>query len=520
MLFSSGTFIFLFLPISLIGYQLLSYLGRRALLVWLVATSLFFYGFWNPRYLILLGASILLNFLFSVAVGREASSDAARGRWLFAAITANLLLLGWFKYLFPLLGFFHYYGLLSKDFGSVILPLGISFFTFTQIAYLIDVKQGVAKRQGLLTYSVFVTFFPHLIAGPIIHPREIMPQLEEGRIGGLRIDDVALGLSWFVMGLAKKVLIADRVAPLADLLYAHPATFGFTATWLGTFCYAMQLYFDFSGYSDMALGLARMFSIEFPYNFNSPYKSTSVIVFWTRWHMTLSRYLAEYLYTPILRSVNGRRMDQGKKVSRKAQATPEGFLWMVFYPLMATMFLAGVWHGAGLQFLAFGVLHGLYLVVNHFWRLFTPKGHPLHGKLPAPVCVGLTFFAVLIGQVFFRAESLHDALYVLGSLFGLHGKGLSFAANPAIVQIASTSSFLRRPLSTAVALAGCFFIVWAMPNTQEILGQELPESTPLPTLLPRLRWRPTAAWSIGLTLLFSASILLLDAGASFLYFQF
>src|ERR1700676_1872791 len=164
MLFSSATFLFLFLPISLIGYQLLSSFGRRALLSWLALTSLFFYGYWNPKYLLLLLASILLNFCFSVAVGNEKGNETARSRWLFAAIFANLLLLGWFKYLFPLLGFFNQYGLIHRDFGNILLPLGISFFTFTQIAYLIDVRQGVAKRQGPLTYTVFVTFFPHLIA--------------------------------------------------------------------------------------------------------------------------------------------------------------------------------------------------------------------------------------------------------------------------------------------------------------------------------------------------------------------
>jgi D-alanyl-lipoteichoic acid acyltransferase DltB (MBOAT superfamily) len=520
MLFSSGTFIFLFLPVSLIGYQLLSYFGRRALLSWLALTSLFFYGYWNPKYLLLLLASILLNFCFSIAVGREKSSEAARSRWLFAAISANLLLLGWFKYLFPMLGFFSQHGLIHRGFGQILLPLGISFFTFTQIAYLIDVRQGVAKQQGLLTYTVFVTFFPHLIAGPIIHPREIMPQFEAGRLKGLRSYDIALGLSWFVMGLGKKVLIADRLAPLANALYTTPASFGFTSTWLGSLCYTLQLYFDFSGYSDMALGLARMFSIEFPINFDSPYKSPSVIVFWTRWHMTLSRYLAEYLYTPILRSVNSRRMEQGKKVSRKAQATLEGFIPMVFYPLMATMFLAGVWHGAGLQFLAFGVFHGICLVINHAWRLFTPKGHWLHAKLPAPVSVVLTFLAVVVSLVFFRAKSVQDAMYVLGTMSGAHGAGLPFSGNPWIHQISNTSSFLRSPLEASIAVALCFFVVWAMPNTQEILGQIGPEAVRLPGLLPKLTWRPTAVWSIALTIIFCAAILMLNANTQFLYFQF
>ena len=520
MLFSSSTFIFLFLPTTLLGYQLLSYLGRRALLAWLTLSSLFFYGYWNPIYLLLLLASILLNYLFSQAVGRERSSEAARSRWLFAAIASNLLLLGWFKYLFPLLDFFNRHGLTHHDFGEVVLPLGISFFTFTQIAYLIDVRQAVAKRQDLLTYSVFVTFYPHLIAGPIIHPREIMPQLAEGRIGGLKANDLALGLSWFVMGMVKKVLIADRISPLANALYNHPSSFGTGGTWLGSICYAMQLYFDFSGYSDMALGLARMFSIEFPFNFNSPYKSPSIIVYWSRWHMTLSRYLAEYLYTPLLSAVNGRRMDKGQKVSRKAQATPDGFVQMVAFPLLTTMFIAGVWHGAGLQYIAFGVLHGVYLVINHAWRIFTPKGHRLHAKLPAPLSVVITFLAVLAGSVFFRASGLRTALYVLGSMIGMHGAGPPFADNPWVRLISSQSTFLRTTPGAITTVALCFFLVWAMPNTQEILGQLPRDELRMPSLLPQLAWRPTMAWSLVLTIFFCFAILMLDANAQFLYFQF
>lgn len=520
MLFSSSTFIFLFLPVCLIGYQLLSAFGRRALLAWLALTSLFFYGFWNPIYLLLLVGSILLNFLFSQAVGNESLREPVRSRWLITAITANLLLLMWFKYLFPLLGFLNRYGLIHHGFGEVVLPLGISFFTFTQIAYLIDVRQGVAKAESLLSFSVFVTFFPHLIAGPIIHPREIMPQIEEGQMGGLRIEDVTLGLTWFVMGLAKKVLIADRVAPLASVLFANPANFGFVATWLGALCYAIQLYFDFSGYSDMALGLARMFSIQFPINFDSPYKAPSIIEFWQRWHMTLSRYLNEYLYTPILRKVNSHRMDVGKKVSKKAQATLEGFAQMVFFPLIATMFLAGIWHGAGLQFIVFGLLHGTYLVINHAWRLLTPKGHWLHNKLPIPASIGITFLAVLMGHIFFRANSVHDAVYVLGSMVGAHGFGGSFGSNSSISHIVNTSAFLRNAVSAGITVALCFLIVWTMPNTQEILGQLGPEGVRWPSLLPKLSWRPTAAWSLIVTILFGLSILFLDANASFLYFQF
>jgi alginate O-acetyltransferase complex protein AlgI len=506
MLFSTGVFIYLFLPVSLIGYQLLSRFGRNSLLGWLAFVSLFFYGYWNPPYLLLLCASILLNFVLAKFIGGLGRPESIRDRWLTIAIVLNLLLLMWFKYLFPLLGFLNAHTLIHHGFGNVLLPLGISFFTFTQIAYLIDLRQGITNPQGLLSYTVFVTFFPHLIAGPIIHPREIMPQLGASKIGPLRKDDMALGLSWFILGLGKKVLLADAFAPKADAFYRNTANYGLAATWLGTICYAMQLYFDFSGYSDMALGLARMFSIRFPINFDSPYKAQSIIEFWQRWHMTLSRYIGEYLYTPILRHVNGHRMDAGKKVSRKAQATLEGFVQMIFFPTMTSMFIAGIWHGAGLQYLMFGSLHGVYLVINHAWRIFTPKGQPLHGKLPPAVSTVLTFVCVLVSLVFFRAENVTQAFHVLGQMVGSHKNALPLFAK------ASGKDVLL------VVLA--FFIVWAMPNTQEILNQLNNETTRFPRLLPQLRWRPSVTWSLLLTLLFCGSILMLDASTSFLYFQF
>ncbi len=489
------------------------------MLGWLTLASLFFYGYWNPAYLILLLGSMLANFFFASRMG-EGRPEASAGRWLVAAIAVNLTLLGYYKYLFPVLDFLHVHGLVRESYGSIVLPLGISFFTFTQIAYLIDLKQGIAKRQALLPYSVFVTFFPHLIAGPVIHPREVMPQLEEGRMHGLRADDLALGLTWFLLGLGKKVLIADRVAPLADALYAHPYSAGLATSWLGALTYAMQLYFDFSGYSDMALGLARMFSIEFPFNFNSPLKAQGVIEFWTRWHMTVSRYLNEYLYTPILRAVNSWRVDRGLKVTRKATATFGGFSSMVFFPLIATMFIGGIWHGAGVQFLVWGTLQGIFLSINHAWRIFTPRGHRFHQKVPTPVMVLVNCLCYLFSEVFFRATNVHDAFYVVGTMLGLHGKGTAFDAFPYLGDIPPTSKFMMHGASAMAALGICLFIVWAMPNTQEILGQSPKDEPRMPSLLPRLLWRPTMVWSLGLTVMFCVVILLLDASTRFLYFQF
>ncbi|MGB8539365.1 MAG: MBOAT family O-acyltransferase [Acidobacteriaceae bacterium] len=522
MLFSSGVFLFLFLPVALLGYEVSTRFGRRTALAWLSLSSLFFYGYWSPRYLILLVASVVMNFLFSLKLV-EGRSEKSRSLWLKLAILANLLLLMYYKYLFPVLGFLHVHGMIEHGFGTVILPLGISFFTFTQIAYQIDLRQGIAKQQGLLAYSVFATFFPHLIAGPIIHPRELMPQLDPENIRSLDAEDMLLGSTWFVMGLAKKVLIADRISPLADLLFAHPWNAGMGMTWLGALAYAMQLYFDFSGYSDMALGLARMFHLRFPINFNSPFKAQGIIEFWTRWHMTLSRYLNEYLYTPFLLWIRGRRSAKGLKSNMKAAGTPSGFIDMVFLPSMYTMGIAGIWHGAGLQFLVFGLLHGVYLTINHGWRFLTPPGSRFHRVVPVPVMVAINFLAVLLGLIFFRAASVHDAVHIATTMCGIHGLGPGFYANPWLGELSGTAVFLTSIKGAVVALAFCAFIVWGLPNTQEMLGQAPAHQEQTFSLGFSRSWRPLqipGLW-VGIFAVVTYFILFLgERPKTFLYFQF
>ena len=519
MLFSSNVFIFFFMPVALIGYQLLGRFGRRAVFGWLSLVSLFFYGYWNPKYLFLLGGSILLNFIASRVIARV-SSERAKTTALVAAIAANLFLLFWFKYLFPLLHFFNGIHWLSRDFGSVILPLGISFFTFTQIAYLVDLSQGEAEPQSLLSYVLFVTFFPHLIAGPIIHHSEMMPQFNAQRHSGLRADDMAVGTTWFILGLSKKVLIADTFGPIADRLYFDPHRLGTQATWVGMLAYAVQLYFDFSGYSDMALGLARMFSITFPVNFNSPYKAANIIEFWQRWHMTLTRYLNLYLFNPIAlsltRRMTRRRIGLGLKPLKKAQRTFLGFTQLIAFPMFVTMFLAGIWHGAGMQFILFGLAHAVYLTVNHAWRVYVPSDSKLQKLLPLPVSVAITFACALGGQIFFRALSARDAFYVFGSLLGLHsGSGLEgFAGLP------SRSNFALHTTHIWLGLAAMFAICWALPNTQEILNQ-VEESERTRSLgMNLLRWRPNILWASAVLILTAAALSFMYASTSFLYFQF
>ncbi len=519
MLFSSNAFLFLFLPVALLGFQIVSRFGRVPLFSWLALASLFFYGYWNPPYVFLLLGSIFINYLFSVGIAR--ADEARKSRILFAAIAVNLGLLCWFKYLFPVLHYFHNAGLVRHNFAAVILPLGISFFTFTQIAYLVDLSQEVTPRQDLLSYILFVSFFPHLIAGPIIHHSEMMPQFATNRNTGIHSNDLAVGITWFLLGLGKKVLLADRFGPMADGLYAHPHGFGFTGTWVGLLCYAFQLYFDFSGYSDMALGLARMFSISFPVNFNSPYKATNIIDFWQRWHMTLSRYLGVYLYNPIALAMTHRRIRSGRKANRRAMKTAEGFTAMIAFPLLSTMFLAGIWHGAGMQFIVFGVLHGIFLAINHGFRTFVPEESRWRKAIPGAVGVLLTFGSVLLGQVFFRADSVSDALYVLGTLTGVHGRGPALRDVPISPDDMPTySRFLLHPSGAIAALLCCFFVVWALPNTQEILGQLEKGATRHSSVFPRLFWKPNAAWTTGLCFVLIASLMLISESTSFLYFQF
>jgi alginate O-acetyltransferase complex protein AlgI len=506
MLFNSPEFLFCYLPIVLLGYAVLGKFGRTAVVSWLACASLAFYAYWRPEFVLLLAGSIAVNYACSRLIWRLRERSRAQVVVLTLAITANLATLAFFKYLFPLIHFIDDTLGLHASFTNVILPLGISFFTFTQIAYLVDLSQETAEPQDLSGYVLFVTFFPHLIAGPILHHREIMPQFAPGRDFRIQWRDLALGSSWFALGLGKKVLLADRFAPYADAAFAHTGSLTMAGAWVGVLNYALQLYFDFSGYSDMAIGLARMFSIEFPFNFDSPYKATSIIDFWSRWHMTLTRYLTLYLYNPFAMGANRRRAARGKSNSRKAQRTAGGFASLVAFPTITTMFLAGIWHGAGLQFIIFGVLHGSYLTVNHAWRIFRREGSILARVIALPVvCVGLTFSAVLMAQVFFRSASTHDALQVLAGLSGGHGVGLD-----------ELSMLPPHAFLFLLALP----VIWGFPNTQEMLGQVSTVRANIFGSRALAMWRPNWAWACSLGGLLVAVLWYMTDTSSFLYFQF
>ncbi len=385
MLYNSFVFIFLFLPCILVAYYGVAacFPARMANLT-LVAGSLVFYGYWEWRNVFLIIASLGVNYGISILLLRH------RRKWLLiTGISLNLLCLGYYKYA----GFFlaNLDALLPGALPvlRLALPLGISFFTFQQIAFLVDTYQGKAVEADFSRYCLFVTFFPQLIAGPIVHHTEMMPQFKRPGAKRFNAENFSAGLLMFTIGLAKKVMVADNLAPIADLVFNDPAQAGTLDAWAGSLAYMLQLYFDFSGYSDMAIGLGKFFNIDIPQNFNSPYKAASVADFWRRWHITLSRFLREYLYIPL--GGNRRGPDRTR------------------FNLFVTMLLGGLWHGANWTFVFWGGYHGALLLLHRWWRR---SGF----QMPAAVARTSTFFAVLVGWVFFRAASVSDAFKVLGAM--------------------------------------------------------------------------------------------------------
>ena len=538
MLFNSYVFLYAFLPIALIGYFLLARFGRVPAALWLVAVSFVFYGWWNPAYVPLLAISIGGNYLLSLLIGATERRPRLQAWVLALGVAGNLGALAYYKYLAWLIGLLNTAAGTHVGVAGIVLPLGISFFTFTQLGYLIDCKQGVAKDRGFLNYLVFVTFFPHLIAGPILHNGEMMPQFAAPATYRFSADNFAVGVGIFVIGLLKKCLLADPIGAIVPAGFAHPAGLPLFAAWHVALAYSLQLYFDFSGYSDMAIGLARMFNLRFPLNFNSPYKAASVIDYWQRWHMTLTRYLMGYVYNPIALGIARRRLARGLGMSRAVYATPSGFASLVLVPICITMTIAGIWHGAGAQFLVFALLHAIYLTVNHAWRILGPRrAHGMAPKVAAHVgSVLLTYLCVLVGSVFFRAPSVPDALSMLAGMVGLHGIGPDFPVADWLVPHASAlGAWLQahgiidlvrwqetvRALVAIGGLVGLYVIVWVLPNTQQIFVDTAPSLDAIePGPVAWLRWRGTLPWAVAFGCATMIGLLSVGGTGEFLYFQF
>lgn len=393
MIFSSFEFIFLFLPITFIIYFYLnSKKLTKASKSFLVFASLFFYSWWNTLYLPI----ILISMLFNYTLGNILSKkNVSRKKSILTfGIVANLSLLAYFKYADFLIENFNTIFHTQTEMLSLALPLAISFFTFQQIAYLVDSYRNETKEYDFLNYALFVSFFPQLIAGPIVHHKEMMPQFASKFNLIKKYKNIALGLFIFSIGLFKKVVIADTFALFVTKGFDVSESLTFVDAWITSLSYTYQLYFDFSGYTDMAIGIALLFNIKLPINFNSPYKATNIQDFWRRWHMTLSRFLRDYIYIPL---------GGNKKGS-----------FRTYNNLLATFLLGGLWHGAGWTFIFWGFLHGIALSIHRVWN-------QLGFKLNILIAWFITFNFVNIAWIFFRAKEWEDAIKVLKGMFGLNG---------------------------------------------------------------------------------------------------
>ena len=506
MLFNSYVFLFLFFPIVLGGYF---FLGSREKSeranLWLVLASFAFYGYWNVCYLPLLLGSILVNYLISgrILAARDAKrseasppggdakrSEAspqgegrkAKGRaWFLLGLFFNLALLGYYKYLDFFLDSLNWLGA-ELPVLHILLPFGISFFTITQLLYLLDCQAGVAKDHSLAGYALFVSFFPHLLAGPILYHKPMMAQFRDASLRRVQWENMSRGLTLMVIGLAKKVLIADSFSAFVGTGFHQAESLAFVPAWLTILAYMMQIYYDFSGYSDMAVGMARMMNIKIPINFNSPYRAGSLINFWQRWHISLTNAITACIYLPMVRSF--RKPSFGRTL----------------LAMFVTFFIVGIWHGAGWNYVVFALMHGVGMAVNYAWkqrRLWMPKllGH------------GITILYVIVSMVFFRAADLHEAWQLLQGMAGWHG-GMPWpvhaGADAATIRAfgdALAGSLGELPLWTFLLAAA--LVIWC-PNSNELVK----------------RMRFTAPVALAVALLFAASVCCLDQPTEFLYLQF
>ncbi|WP_350335319.1 MBOAT family O-acyltransferase [Coralliovum pocilloporae] len=500
MVFSSFEFIYLFLPPVLGVFLLLRWLGtERGIIWWLIVASLAFYAWWSPVHLVLLISSVVINFaLHRVILANRSKMVLGIG------ISGNLATLAYFKYANFLVD------MINPLFGnelpvlSIVLPLAISFFTFQQISFLYDTYKGDIADCDFSKYCLFVVFFPQLIAGPIVLQKDTIPQFRLTVFQNRIFLNLAIGGTLFGIGLFKKLVFADGVAPMVNMVFGladSGEAVPMEAAWIGALSYTFQIYFDFSGYCDMALGLARMFGIRLPINFYSPYKATSIVDFWRRWHITLSRFLRDYLYIPL----GGNKKGPARR----------------YVNLMATMVLGGLWHGAAWTFVFWGFLHGLYLIINHGWNMMT-KDMTAMAYVPLQIrrilAQAITMLAVIVAWVFFRAETFNGASTILLSMAGLEGS----------VDTRVWRDFLAVSASAWVQFAGLGLVVFFMPNSIELMRRYRPITEMAASLGSKFRepgfvWKPTGRWafaSSAMVLTALVQLYMLGDMTEFIYFNF
>lgn len=509
MLFNSYIFIFIFLPVTLALFHFFRVrVNFRSAIFVLTAGSLFYYGWWSPRYLVLLGTLIILNYISAQAIifSQKFSAGISRGL-LFMGIAGNLAVLCYYKYANFFVDNLNHAAGTNFILPAIVLPIGISFFTFQKIAFLVDIHQNKVKNIKFLDYALFVSFFPQLIAGPITHHSEIIPQFTRAHMK-VSLRSVQAGVVFFIIGLAKKVILADTAAKFAGPQFQAVAggmRLDFLSAWSAALSYSAQLYFDFSAYSDMAIGISQFFGINLPLNFDSPYKSANIIEFWRRWHMTLSRFLRDYLYIPL----GGNKKGKARR----------------YINLFITMTLGGIWHGAGWTYAAWGMLHGVYLMINHSWRAAweTYAGNTKEFFLLKKAGQIITFLSVVAGWVFFRSASLESAFVMLKSMAG----GYGFSLPPSLGMIAPHFSRSTAPVDSGIALVTALAILsiaWLAPTTQQLTGYIGPESMSkiyeLSSAKRNLRWLPSFGWALWLGVLLAVSLMMFSRISEFIYFQF
>jgi alginate O-acetyltransferase complex protein AlgI len=497
-LFNSREFIFGFLPVVFTLFFLIARRSHFHAAAWLGLASLFFYGYWSIRALPILVISICVNYLFGKRIVLARSQRASRAI-LFAGVALDLVVLGFFKYADFFIGTANValeeISLDPVGMLGIVLPIGISFFTFTQIAYLVDCWEGKVAERNFVHYVLFVSYFPHLVAGPVLHHAQIMPQFARPETYTIDSDKIAVGLALFAIGLSKKLLLADPLGEYANILFdgtkdgLKPM---FLMSWLGVLSYTFQIYFDFSGYSDMAIGLSLLFGISLPLNFYSPYKATSITDFWRRWHISLSTFLRNYLYVPL----GGNRRGKARR----------------YFNLMVTMLLGGLWHGANWTFVLWGGAHGLFLCVNHAWRRTGIR-------LPVVVSWAITFLAVVMAWVLFRSESAGTSTKIYKGLFGLNGISLPTALEgkvslPGVSFAGVWQGVAASAVDLAVLLAVAFAICLLLPSSSQLAVRyvDCPEDA---RPIQLRRWM-----AVGLGTAFAVCLFSLGKVSPFLYFRF
>ncbi len=538
MLFNSYLYILGFLPVTIAGFLVLGRFSKPWALGWLIVASVVFYGWWRPLNLLIIGPSLAVNYLLGRAIlGMMADAGKARLRTtlLVIGIIFNVCFLGYFKYANFALSVANDVGGTEFVFKNIILPLGISFITFQKIAFLIDIAGGRIKSFTSRDFLLFVMFFPQLIAGPIVHYPETIPQFQRAET---RYDPTlyAMGITLFCFGLFKKVVLADGIAAHVTPIYSFAAA-GETVTllqgWIAALGFTLQIYFDFSGYTDMACGAALFFGIRLPFNFNSPLRATSIVEFWLRWHVTLTRFLTAYVFNAITLRLTRKRVVARKPMLKARGSDPFAFFHLIAWPILFTMLLSGIWHGAGYTFVIWGLMHGVYLVINHAWRQYGPR--PANPAAPKSVWTLaasflVTFLAVVVAQVVFRAPDMATAVNVIQGMFGLGGLSLpgKLAAMTGLppMRVLEGAIDMREFATASAYVVVLLAIALLMPNTLQMMSRYDPvlQTPKQPPLVAGTRWTlywaPNALWMVAIAGLAVVSMLWLTGKSEFLYWQF